>query len=141
MEEKKKFRISFLANCGMHVVHKDVAAQDSDEAFSIAYKMPEVRSGMYDEISLMEIPQGPTVIGVKFQYYDSVFKEHFHDRIFILANNEEEAIEYYNKHYKGKRFIHEPACTVEDGKCVRGDVVETYFAAGGMYHADATKSK
>jgi len=102
MEENKKanYRITFhdgpMSDRSKTV---DVVAKDSDEAFDLAYKMPEARRRLYDNISIEEIPTGSSVIGVKFEYYDTSLGKYFTDQVFIKAENEQQAIDYYNKHY------------------------------------------
>lgn len=118
--------------------HFDVSAKSSDEAFQLAFMMPEAKSGIYTDVSVEEIPREPSVIGIEFQYYDTYFKQNFTDYIFIKANNETEAVDYYNKHFKDGRFQFKASKTDENGKCIRGKILNTYFAACPGYDADAT---
>lgn len=117
----------------------DVLAESSEAAFQIAYQMPDIRK--YREVTVEEIPVGPTVIGIKFRYLDTVFKKEFCGYLFIRANNEEDAVKYYNKHFLGKRFWFDAGKTEDDGKCIRKEVLETYFARCPGYDADATKKE
>lgn len=134
---KKVYRITFSGNGKSK--HIDVCAESCDDAFSRAYRMPEASSRTYKEVTVEEIPSGLSVIGIEFEYTDTFIKRNFHDCLFIKANNEDEAIQYYNDHYKGKRFWFNAGKTEEDGKCIRGKVIDTYFAAGPRYDADATE--
>lgn len=135
----KNYRITFSDGpMGNRRKHVDIEANSIDEAFSKAYRMPEAQSRIYTDVDIDEIEDGPKVIGIKFEYEDTAFKKRFSDYILIRANSEEEAVEYYNKHYKGGRFWFNAAEDAPDGKCIRGKVLETYFAACPGYHADAT---
>lgn len=141
MEENRKnnYRITFhdgpLSDRSKSV---DVVAKDPDEAFEIAYSMPEARRRLYDNILIEKIPIGPSVIGVKFEYYDTAFEKNFTDQVFIKAENEQQAINYYNKYYKGGRFNVYGNKTVKDGRCIRGRVLKTYFTGLPGFDADAT---
>jgi len=141
MEENKKanYRITFhdgpMSDRSKTV---DVVAKDSDEAFDLAYKMPEARRRLYDNISIEEIPTGSSVIGVKFEYYDTSLGKYFTDQVFIKAENEQQAIDYYNKHYINGRFNLYGNKTVKDGRSIRGRILKTYFAGFSGFDADAT---
>lgn len=141
MEENKKanYRITFhdglMSDRSKSV---DVVAKDFDEAFDLAYKMPEARRRLYDNIIIEEIPKEPSVIGVKYEYYDTAFGKNFTDQVFIKAENEQQAIDYYNKHYKNGRFNLYGNKTVKDGKCIRGRILKTYFTSIPGFDADAT---
>ena len=132
----KEFRITFSGNNKCKSV--DIKASCSDDAFVKAYEMPEATSRIYTEISIEEVPEGPKVIGIEFEYEDTAFKKTFTDYIFIRANDEAQAVDYYNRHYKGGRFWFHAGKTEDDGKCIRGKVLETYYAAVPGYDADAT---
>lgn len=132
----KVFRITFTGNGKSKSV--DVQAACSDDAFDMAYKMSEATSRAYTDISVEEVPDGPKVIGIEFEYEDTAFKKTFPGYIFIRAYNEAQAVDYYNRHYKGGRFWFHAGKTEENGKCVRGKVLETYYAACPGYDADAT---
>lgn len=130
------YRISFSGKNDCKSV--DVQAINSEDAFNKAYKMPESKSGQYTDIWIEKIPTEPSVIGIEFKYTDTAIKKNFHGCLFIKANNEAEAVNYYNEYYKGQRFWFNAGEIVEDGKCIRGDVIQTYFAACPGYDADAT---
>ena len=132
----KKYRITF---CGKHSKHYDVDASNSDEAFKIAYSMPEAsKHHIYTDVSVEEVPNGPSVIGIEFKYTDTVLKKDFTNYIHIKAKDEADAVRYYNEHFRGKRFWFNPSKTEEDGKCVRGEVIDTFFSACPGFDADAT---
>lgn len=132
------YRITFSnRNAGISR-KKDIHAENSDDAFAKAFKMPDAKSGLFTDVQVEEIPEGPVVVGIKFYYYDTVLKVNFTDYLTIKANSEADAVSYYNEHFKGKRFWFNAGKTEEEGKCIRGDVAETYFAACPGYDADAT---
>ena len=136
----KKFRIIF-SDGPMGDRHKsyDVEAENSDEAFQIAYRKPEAqRYDLFTNISVEEIPEGASPIGIRFSYYDTYAKRNFTDYLVIKANDEKQAVEYYNSYYRGKHFSFNVGEIEEIGKHIYGNVVETYFAACPGYHADAT---
>ena len=56
-----------------------------------------------------------------------------------LAEDEKQAIDYYNRNYRGKRYWFNAGKPEPDGKNEYRQVKETYFAACPGYHADATK--
>ena len=139
----KKFRITF---CPHHyagnvpAVKRDVWAESEDEAFKMAFRMPE--AGMrwkFADVSVEICPEGPTVIGVEFISIDTVIGRNFHGYAFIRANSEEEAAAWFRNNLKGHRYSFDPGHPEEDGKCIYGDVEQTYFAACSGYMFDATK--
>ena len=132
----KEFRITFTGNGKSKAV--DVHASCTDDAFAMAYKMSEATNRAYTEVSIEEVPEGPKVIGIKFEYEDTACKKTFTDYLFIRAYNEAQAVDYYDRHYKGGRFWFNAGKTEDDGKCIRGKVIETYYAAVLGYNADAT---
>lgn len=133
----KKYRIEF--NGKNSSKRYDVVASNIDDAFKLAYSMPEASQyHIYGDIGIEEIPEGPSVIGIKFRYTDTVFKKEFTDYIHIKAKDEADAVRYYNENFKGKRFWFNAGKTEDDGKCIRGDVIETFFSAGAGFAADAT---
>lgn len=136
----KKYRITFSGGA-MTDIHKtyDVTAKNADEAFKIAYGMPESDCRRYTEIGVEEIPEGIANIGIRFAYYDEGLKKTSYNYMIIKAKNESHAKEYYNATYKGKKFYQPwPHKINAKGNCVYGKVVETYFAACPGYDADAT---
>lgn len=119
---KNNYRITFYDGPeGNRSKNIDVFAESFDDARSQAYKMDEAKYRMYSDMMIEKIPEGPSVIGVEYQYYYAYFDRYYTDRVFIKANNEAEALEYFNKHFKN-----------------RGKAVKTYFATGSRYEADAT---
>lgn len=124
---ENNYRITFINYNSDKHFSKDVCVRDSDEAFRIAYEMPQAHE--YDEVSVEKIPNEPCMIGICFEYEDTYVKRFFRNYIVIRANNEQEAINYYNKNIKGKRFWFNPGKLEENGKCIMGKVIETYFAA------------
>lgn len=141
MEENKKnnYRITF--HDGPNSSRSkcvDVYAKDSDEAFDLAYKMPEARRRLYDNILIEKIPTGPSIIGVEYEYYDRAAERNFTDRFFIKAENEKQAIDYYNKHYKGNRYGTYYDKNKKTDRFIRGKVLNTYFAVAINFDADAT---
>lgn len=138
----KKYRITFTPRYSDVKPYKiDVAAENSDEAFHIAYQTPEAKSRMYSELTCEEWPEGISNIGIRFRYTDTVFRKEFEGYLVIRAASEKDAVAYYNRHYKGNRFWFHCGEICEDGKCVYGKVVETYFAACSGFDADATKEE
>lgn len=133
-----KFRINFYDPHSDTSVHYDVDAENEDEAFSIAYRMPEAKNRIYTDVCVEEIKDGPKVIGIHFQYRDTYFKRDFSGYLFIRAMDEDQAKEYYREHFQEKRFWFNAGKTEPDGKCVRGKILDTYFAACAGYDADAT---
>lgn len=136
---KPNYRITFGDGpAGNRTKSYDVHATDSDDAFKKAYKMPESKMrGIYSEVSVEKIPDGASNIGIKFSYYDSVIQKNYKDYLIIRAMNEAQAVEYYNRNYKGKHFWFQAGKIEPDGKCVYGNVIETYFAAVPGYNASA----
>lgn len=139
---ENNFRITFSdGSMGNKSKHVDVYAQNSDDAFSQAYKMPETEYGIYTDVSVEEIPTEPTVIGIQFRYTDTYMKKDFTGYVIIRAKDEAHAKEYYNEQLKGKHFMHYPSKLEESGKCVIGKIVETYFAACPGFDYDAMEEK
>lgn len=133
-----KFRITFTNSQTDKHKSYDIDAKDSNEAFKIAYTYSEAKSREYTDVSVEEHPTGPSPIGISFIYKDTVNKKDYHGCIIIKAFNEESAVNYYNAHYKGKRFWFDSSKPEPDGKHIYGEVIETYFAACPGYAADAT---
>lgn len=111
------------------VYQKDIVANDSNEAMNkaiqIAYQRGYRNSGL--DVCVMEIKDGIKQIGIEFEAYDRVFKKNFREYLFIMANNEREAIELYNKQYKGKHFWFNAMKPEDDGKHEYGKVIRTYY--------------
>lgn len=136
---KNNYRIIFYHNRTEKRKVVDISVKNSSEAFALACKMPEAKNREYTDVFVEEIPDYPTTIGVRFEYYDTYIKRFFSDVVMIKAENEKQAVEYYEKNLRGKRFWFNAGETKEDGKCIRGKVLETYFASCPGYDADATE--
>lgn len=138
----KKYRITIIKqypitlNRLQNISEYDITAESVDEAFQKAYKLAKNQRNC--SISVMEVPEGPSSIGLEIEYEDKIFKRIFTGTVIIRANNEKEAVEYYNKYLKGGRFWFQPGKTEADGKCVRGRVKSTYYAACDGWDVDAT---
>lgn len=132
----KLYRLVFGEPNGNTFANVDVSAESVDEAFAMAYKMPESRK--YSQVSCMEVPDGPTNIGLEVLYTDTYLKKDFHGFIIIHTESEEDARAYYDTHLKGGRFWHNIGETADDGKCVRGKILSTYYATCPGYDFDAT---
>lgn len=117
----------------------DFKAEDMDQAFSAALKMPEAADRRFTEVAVEEVAEGEKNIGLEIVYYDTAIRRQFRDYLVIRAINESEAVRYYNKYLKGGRFWFHANKTEPDGKCQRGSVVRTYYAAVPGYDFDATK--
>ena len=134
IEAKPNYRVTFHDGpTGNKSLDLDVYAKDADEAFKMAYKQfkdkfhTEPRYKGYSDATTMEIPTGPSQIGIEF-YYDDDGRKGV-QIMFITANSEKEAVDIYNKTYKGKTFWQpKPQKIDPDGSCVYGDVKHTYFA-------------
>ena len=116
----------------------DVEANDYDEAFDIAYGKPEARQRWkYSDVSVMEVRPGPKTIGIRFAY--TQFGRPYSQYLFIRAETEEQAKQFYRKNLQGRRFWQPwPEKPNGDGNCVYGEIRETYFAAGDRFAFDAT---
>ena len=119
--------------------HFDIYAKSSDQALSDGYKLfPDARYRGYENILVEEIPTEPSPIGIEFKYTDTFLKRDFTGYLIIKAKDETQAKDYYNKHFKGKRFWFNAGEIEDNGKCVYGNIKSTYFAACIGYDADAT---
>ena len=119
----------------------DIYANDSNDALDKAYKMPEAKDYYtYTDVMVEKIPTEPSTIGVEIECYNTIQERKFTDRIFIKAQNEQQAINYYNKNYNGGRFGLYANKTIENGHSIRGRVIRTYFTSLPGYDADATIS-
>lgn len=119
----------------------DFKAEDMDQAFGLALKMPEASDRRFSEVSVEEIAEGLKNIGLEINYFDTAIRRQFRDCLIIRAYDEDEAVRYYNKFLRGGRFWFYANKTEPDGKCQRGDVIRAYYAACPGYHFDATKGK
>ena len=123
----KKYRITFH-NGPMSSSHRDVdiEADSADEALKLAYRQPDARR--YTKVTVQEIPVGRKVIGVEFSYTDTFFNETSTECLFIEADSELDARDYYNRNIKGRRFWFDPGKPDDSGKNVYGAIISTYFA-------------
>lgn len=138
---KNNFRITFYDGPeGSRSKKVDVFAESFEDARRQAWQMPEAKNRLYTDMMIEEIPKEPSVIGIMYEYVDPGLSGRCTQPLFIKANDEAEAIRYYNKHYKNARFdFPNHQKNNENGRCTRGRIVETYFAAGVVrYDADAT---
>ena len=134
----KKYRITFsMGPESDRFVTADIDAISSDDAFHVAYGMRPAK--IYKNVTVEEIPDGPANIGLCFDSVDHAFQKTFSGYLVIHAENESAAREYYNRHFRGKRYWFHAGEICEDGKCEYGKVRYTYFAACPGYDADATK--
>lgn len=138
---KNNFRITFYDGPeGNRSKTVDVYAESFDDARRQAWQMPEAKNRLYSDMMIEEIPKGPSVIGILYEYTDPYVSGKSTQPMFIKANDEAEAICYYNKHCLGTHFdFPNYRKNDENGRCTRGRIVETYFVAGAVnYDADAT---
>lgn len=137
MEENKKsnYRITFHdgpeSNRSKDI---DVYAESLNEAYNMAYKMQEG----YEYILIDKIPTKTSIIGVEYEYYDKAAERNFTDRFFIKAENEQQAIDYYNTHYKGDHYGVFYGQSGKTERFIRGKVLKTYFSMAITFDADAT---
>ena len=96
------YRVTFSGPNDSYV-HYDVEAKDSDKAFQFAYAKLQAKDRYTDAI-VEEITKGPKPIGIKFESYDHYAKKSYTDYMIILAEDEKQAIDYYNRNYRGKRY-------------------------------------
>ena len=129
---KPNYRITFSDGpTGNRYKSVDVFAADSDDAFRQAYRMPEATSRQYTSVGVEQIPDGPSLIGIEFETYDSVFRRTFTNYIFVLAKDEAEARDWYKRNLMGKKtFCIYPDEPEPNAKCSYGRIRRTYFTAG-----------
>lgn len=133
------YRITFSDGpLGIRRKSVDVFASNSDDAFAQAQKMAESKNNSYTDVSVEKIPEEASPIGICFQYTDTKLGKKFRNHLIIKADNEDQAVSYYNNNVKGKRFWFNPGDLDETGKCVYGEVLETYFASCHGCDFDAT---
>ena len=138
---KKKYRITFSDGpMGNRSESVDVEAESSGEALSIGWTLPQAKDRRYTEMAAEEWPDGPSTIGVEFETYDRVFKRTFTGRLFIRADSEKQAADYYRSHFEGKKsYCNYASRPEEGGKCSYGRIKGTYFAACPGWDFDATE--
>jgi len=141
----KKYRVSFSKGPDSDQRLKyDIEAETSDEAFSKAYQYLKSKDidSLHSDSTIEEWPDGASNIGIRFKYYDGTLKREFSQYMIIHADNEIQAVEFYNSKFKGKHFYQPyPHRIEENGNCEYRAVAETYFAACPGAHYDATKAK
>lgn len=138
---KNNFRITFYDGPdGNRSKKVDICAESFEDARRQAYQMDEVKYREYSDMMIEEIPKEPCVIGILYEYTDPYLSGKSTQPMFIKANDEAEAIRYYNNHYKNTHFdFPNYRKNDENGRCTRGRIVETYFAPGVVnFDADAT---
>ena len=116
----------------------DVSANDSTEAFSMAYKMPEAKQRWkYTDVSVMEVEKGPHIYGICFV---SLYRSHTYSQcMFIRADNEDQARRFYTKNIEGKSYFgRDPGKPDDNGDCVYGAIRYSYYATANRYDFDAT---
>lgn len=136
----KTYRLTLTDPDGKKIREWDVKAVSMDAAMNAALKRPEIKNIRGGELSVQEVPEGPSQFGVWFRYYDTVFRQHFTDCLIIRAKNERQAKDYYIRYLEGGRFQHDPAKSDSNGKCIREGVLETYIAACPGWDFDALPS-
>lgn len=136
----KTYRLTLTGPDGKKIREWDVKAVSMDAAMDTALKQPEIKNIRGGELSAQEVPEGPSQFGVRFRYYDTVFRQHFTDCLIIRAENERQAKDYYVRHLEGGLFQYDPAKSDKNGKCIRGVVLETYIAACPGWDFDALPS-
>lgn len=138
---KSNYRITFYdgpeGNISKNV---DVYAESFDDARKQARQMPEARNRMYSDMMIEQFPEGPSVIGVEFEWTDPYISGVCTGYLFIKANDEAEAVKYYNEHFRGKCFEGSHyGKNVDGAHSVRGRIRKTYFASGCVrFDGDAT---
>lgn len=133
-----KYRITFSDGPdGNLSKHYDVEADSSDDALRMAYQMPEGKQyRTYSMVGVMEIPNGPKIIGVRFAYTQA--GRPYCQHMLIKALNESQAKKYYQQNIQGKHFFQPwPDKPDPDGNCVYGEIKETYFAYADGYDFNA----
>jgi hypothetical protein len=119
----------------------DFEAENGDEAWKKVYAHPCAKKyPQYTDVTLEEVTDGPKVIGICYNYHDHHLKRDYQGYTFIKANDEKQAVEFYNRNIKGKHFYQPwPDKFDDEGNCEYGSVKETYYAGFDGYKYDATK--
>lgn len=136
----KTYRLTLTGPSGKKIREWDVQAASMDAAMDAALKQPEIKNIRGGELSAQEVPEGPSQFGVRFRYYDTVFRQHFTDCLIIRAENEQQAKDYYIRYLEGGRFQYDSARDDKNGKCIREGILETYIAACPGWDFDALPS-
>ena len=136
----KTYRMTLTGPDRKKIREWDAKAVSMDAAMNAALKRPEIKNIRGGELSVQEVPEGPSQFGVRFRYYDTVFRQHFTDCLIIRAENERQAKDYYVRYLEGGPFQHDPARDDKNGKCIREGVLETYIAACPGWDLDALPS-
>lgn len=144
-DEKKKYRITFTGHRMQDYV-KIVDAHDADEAFEIAYSM-NMRSRGYDNVWVGEETGDPNQFGLEVQLITdpdrctSFFVNTTEvEYLFIDANNEQEARDYYYAHLYGN-WCNNKLQLDPTGYRKFGKIIRSYRTFGGVKTSqyDATK--
>ena len=120
----KTYRLTLTNPDGKKIREWNMQAASMDAAMDAALKQPEVKNIHGGELSAKEVPEGPSQFGIRFRYYDTVFRQHFTDCLIIRAKNERQAKDYYVRYLEGGRFQHDPAKNDKNGKCIREGILE-----------------
>lgn len=140
----QKYRITFHDGPnGNRQKTVDIYAESLEDARKRAYQLPEARNRLYDNMMISQVPEGPSVIGIEFKYemHRPPFHQEGKDYLFIRANSEAEALQYYNDHFWGRTYDRVAGKTDPAGHRVRGRALRTYYAPGMICCADATIGK
>ncbi len=122
------YRITFYNNKTDKSKKFDIKARNSAEVDEfINNKAREMRDKDYTDATYHIVEDGLKTIGLEILYTDTVFKKDFKDYLFIKAENENEAIEIFNKEYKNQRFWFNCEKLESDGKCIIKKVTNTYY--------------
>ena len=137
-----RFRITYTDGpMGNEYAHRDIEAKDMDDAMSKAYRYPEAKSSRFTDFTVEEIVAGPKVIGICYNYTYADSGKTYQNYTFIRANDEAQAVEFYKKNIKGKRFYQPwPNKIDPKGNCIYGSVNYTYFAGGDEFAYDAIEN-
>lgn len=143
--DTKKYRITFTGPSVRDYV-KIVDAHNSDEAFDIAYSM-DMRPRGYNNVWISEETDEPDQYGleVRIDTEPNRCKSHFvnttdTEYVFITANNEQEARNYYNRYLYGN-WCDNKLQLDTNGYRKFGKIIRSYRTSGGFKnsHYDATK--
>lgn len=121
----------------------DTVADSTDEALRRALKAFKLKHGYdahvdFSDSTIEEHPVGASVIGIRFAYKEGNGKGG-HQYLFIKAETEKKAAEYYNSNIRGKNFYQPWPHKINDqGNCTYDSIADTYFAACNGYDFDAT---
>ena len=126
----KKYRCSFYNPEKDSYIKWDIERSDMEEAVnrgSEYARLHDLYYRGYENLTVGEVPEGPSRIGIKFKCRDTALKMDSVNYLFIAAESEEAAEKKYYDTYYGKHFWFSPGKIEEDGKNVYGKVIETYY--------------